>query len=77
MTRGFAMAMGRAETSARSRRLAAMDKGRRLAAIDERRRLAAMDKGREVVARPERLIRRWWEPASTPRLTLEPIIAVC
>jgi len=59
MTRGFAMAMSRAETSAR------------------RRRLAAMDKGREVVARPERLIRRWWEPASTPRLTLEPIIAVC
>jgi hypothetical protein len=59
MTRGFAMAMGRAETSAKSRRL------------------AAMDKGREVVARPERLIRRWWEPASTPRLTLEPIIAVC
>jgi hypothetical protein len=68
MTRGFAMAMGQAETSAKSRRLAA---------IDECRRLAAMDKGREVVARPERLIRRWWEPASTPRLTLEPIIAVC
>ena len=67
MTRGFAMAMGQAETSARSRR----------AAINECRRVAAMDKGREVVARPERLIRRLREPASTPRLTLEPIIAVC
>jgi hypothetical protein len=64
MTRG----LGRAETSA---------KGRRLAAIDGCRRAAAMDWGREVVARPERLIRRLWEPASTPRWTLEPIIAVC
>jgi hypothetical protein len=58
MTRGFAMAVGRAETSARSRRLAA---------IDECRRGAAMEQGREVVARPEWLIRRLWEPASTPR----------